>query len=272
MGYMSLNIFDPFPPTNDPPQYPILTRCSDGPMCPSGGMSDIWTKPAKCPVNADKKLITYGGAANKGSLGGPCKDPIPEDTLSATAKFQGATGVDLDLEGCMNCPSGWQGTATNAKAQNLTVQITPLASAAKPGKDPGSFKDPLVPWLKNNPRLWDTVAPMFYDDGMVDPSNGFNVCCCGDKAPTAANPCGKTYTWIKQWLDSGIPKEKLFLTVDVKGLEPYMVNFFADIVVTHNLAGISYWQAALAKGKGLLPNYTNVAPGTPCPKTAQRCP
>ena len=107
---------------------------------------------------------------------------------------------------------------------------------------------------------------------MVDPDNGFNVCCCGDKAPTAANPCGQTYTWIKQWLDSGIPKEKLFLTVDVKGLEPYMVNFFADIVVTHNLAGISYWQAVLANGKGLLPNYTNVAPGTPCPTTAKPCP
>ena len=164
----------------------------------------------------------------------------------------------------MECASAWQGTAKNAKEEGLAVQITPFGSAANDGI--------LVPWLKSNPDAWDSVALMLYSTSMVDPTQGWNLCCCGDLAPTAASPCGKTFDWIEEWLDSGVPKHKILLGVTTEGLERYMVDFFADLVATHQLAGLSYWQANRAKGLGLLPTYRSVAAGTACPADAQRCP
>ena len=225
----------------------------------AGGATHVWSSPGKCPVDAGKKFILLGGD----KLGGPCGDPIPGAKLRALAEAQGAGGIDLDLEGCMECATAWQGTAKAAKAEGLAVQITPFGSAA------AASDDVIIPWLKSNPDAWDTVALMLYGSSMI--GEGWELCCCGDLAPTAASPCGKTYDWIKEWLDSGVPKHKILLGVTTVGLERYMVDFYADLVVTHQLAGLSYWRANTAKGLNLLPTYRNVAPGTACPAGAQRC-
>ena len=45
MGYMASKIFDPFPPSDDQAARDIT--CSDGPMCPSGGRTNIWSPPGK---------------------------------------------------------------------------------------------------------------------------------------------------------------------------------------------------------------------------------
>ena len=254
MGYMASRIFDPFPPADD--QASRETTCSDGPMCPSGGRTNIWSTPGKCPVTAPKKYITLGGDGL-----GTCGEALEAEVLTGLVNAQDANGVDLDLEGCMECINTWQGTATNAKSAGLAVQITPFGSSADDGV--------LIPWLLNNPDKWDTVALMLYGASMV--GDGWEVCCCSPtEAPTAAAPCGKTYSHIKKWLDSGVPKHKILLGVTVVGLERYMVDFFADIVYTHKLGGMSYWKASSAPAMNLMPSY-GASPAPECPPAGQVC-
>ena len=254
MGYMASKIFDPFPPGNDQASREIT--CSDGPMCPSGGRTNIWSAPGKCPITAPKKYITLGGDGL-----GTCGEALEAEVLTGLVNAQDANGVDLDLEGCMECKDTWQGTAENAKSAGLAVQITPFGSAADDGV--------LMPWLLDNPDKWDTVALMLYGASME--GDGWEICCCSPtEAPTAAAPCGKTYSHIKKWLDSGLPKHKILLGVTVVGLERYMVDFFADIVYTHKLGGMAYWKASSAPAAGLLPSY-GAAPPLQCPPAGQVC-
>ena len=112
---------------------------------------------------------------------------------------------------------------------------------------------------------------MLYGKIMVDPGDGWNICCCGDKVPTAANPCGQTYGYIQQWLDLGTPKRKILLGVTVKGLNRWMVHFFAGIVFSHNLT-MSYWMASKTKAAELLPSYRTVPTGAFCPSGVPQCP
>ena len=256
MGYMASKIFDPFPPSDDQAARDIT--CSDGPMCPSGGRTNIWSPPGKCPVVASKKYITLGGDGL-----GTCGEPLGAEVLTGLVNAQDANGVDLDLEGCMECKDTWQGTAANAKSAGLAVQITPFGSAADDGV--------VLPWLLNNPDKWDSVALMLYGSSMM--GDGWEVCCCSaTEAPTAAAPCGKTYAHIKKWLDSGLPKHKILLGVTVVGLERYMVDFFADIVATHKLGGMAYWKASTAPAMGLMPSYdAHIGPAPACPPAGPMC-
>ena len=174
----------------------------------------------------------------------------------------------------MYCPDVWKQTAENAKKALLKVQITTFGSAAGAGAPTPIYAEG-VKWLAENNDKWDSVALMLYGAGMV--GQGWNICCCGAKAPTATSPCGKTYAYIKQWLDyqPSIQRNKIVLAMTATpgaGLQKFMVDFFADIVQKEGLKGVAFWDGVLLD-KSWMPTYQALpSPPPACPKDGVACP
>ena len=73
---------------------------------------------------------------------------------------------------------------------------------------------------------------MLHGDTMS--SNGFNI-------PMSDPYSGSTYQLLENWMNTSIPNSKIILALTTAGLEPYMVNWFKELIAQYGFAGMSVW-------------------------------
>jgi len=176
------------------------------------------------------KYITFGGEGVGGSI------PNYNEIISILDE-NNANGVDFDLEGCLHNKHEEvieQAQIVKSNRPNLKIQLTCFGS---------SDFHTVGRWAENNTSKFDHIALMLYGDSMS--GSGWDI----PESTTAYSPSGNTFNYIKQWIDSSIPNEKIILCMTSIGITDNMIKFFHDLVIKHRFAGILFWNVNLPKAQ-----------------------
>ena len=176
----------------------------------------------------NNKYITFGGEGVGGSI------PNANEIIRILDE-NNANGVDFDLEGCLHNKHEEvieQTQIVKSNRPNLKIQLTCFGS---------SDFHTVGRWAENNTSKFDHIALMLYGDSMS--GSGWDV----PESTTVDSPSGNTFNYIKQWIDSSIPNEKIILCMTSIGITDNMIKFFHDLVIKHGFAGILFWNVNLPK-------------------------
>ena len=162
--------------------------------------------------------ITLGGGGVEGDL--PSAKTV-EGWLTSTLSYN----LDFDLEGSIE--DDFDSTSTllasvqkskTGKSVNTKGQATCMVSIFDTAAE---YKDD-----------FDYFGVMIHGSGML--SGSYTI-------PPDDPTTGTTWKWIKKWIESDVPNEKIILSLTTVDLTGWMVDWFKSIIAEYGLAGMSFW-------------------------------
>ena len=207
-----------------------LTDCSLVPTSWArfaGGFDhNIQTPPPALPSQFDvqQNRLVIGGANVMGAV------PSAQSIVTMMDKSR-CSGVNFDMEGEIAGNYALvQSLANGIKSisLNTTTYVTCLGTWSSEAAEVESS--------------FDGIGIMAYGGSMT--GQGWGI-------PEDDPESGDTWHWIQQWINSGVPNNKIILGATTAGLKPYMIDWYKTLITTYGFKGIFIWKLADLPSTGI---------------------